>query len=200
MKLSKKNINKVLKNFEKNNFETILVKDGKNAFKKVFEIVKQGSDVAVGGSTTLRQLSIHEALTAGRFKFHNPYKKGLTVEQEMQERRAALNADYYLTSVNAITLKGELVLGDAIGNRVGSTIYGPKKVIIVAGKNKIVKSIKEAFDRIEKVVIPKNLERLAALFPGRYTKENLWSNTGIIHRAEFKGRFTVILVDEELGY
>ncbi len=200
MKVTKKIVNDVLKNFEKNNFEAILVKDGKKAFEKVFEIVKEGSDVAVGGSTTLRQLGIHEKLATGRFKFHNPYKKGLTVEQEMLERRASLNADYYLTSVNAITLKGELVLGDAIGNRVGSTIYGPKKVIIVASKNKIVKSIKEAFNRIEKVVIPKNLERLAALFPGRYTKENLWSNTGIIHRAEHKGRFAVILVDEELGY
>lgn len=200
MKITKKTITQILKNFEKNNFEAILVKDGKKAFEKVFEIIKQGSDVAVGGSTTLRQLGIHEALTAGKYNFHNPYKKGLTVEQEMQERRAALNADYYLTSVNAITLKGELILGDAIGNRVGSTIYGPKRVIIVAGKNKIVKGIKEAFDRIEKVVIPKNLERLAKLFPGRYTKKNLWSNTGIIHRAEHKGRFTVILVDEELGY
>ncbi|HIH42811.1 TPA: LUD domain-containing protein [Candidatus Woesearchaeota archaeon] len=200
MKVTKKIVDHVLKNFEKNNFEAILVKDGKKAFEKVFERVKQGNDIAVGGSTTLRQLGIHEALTAGKFKFHNPYKKGLSVEQEMQERRAALNADYYLTSVNAITLKGELVLGDAIGNRVGSTIYGPKKVIIVVSKNKIVKGIKEAFERIEKVVIPKNLERLAKLFPGRYTKENLWSNTGIIHKAEFKGRFTIILVDEELGY
>src|SRR3989338_5046765 len=200
MKLNKKTISQVLKNFERNNFEAILVKDGRKAFDKVFEIVKNGSDVAVGGSTTLRQLGIHEALTKGKFKFHNPYKKGLSVEQEMQERRAALNADYYLTSVNAITIKGELVLGDAIGNRVGSTIYGPKKVIIVVGRNKIVRNIEEAFERIEKVVIPKNLARLETLFPGRYTKENLWSNTGIIHKAEFKGRFTIILVDEELGY
>ncbi|MBS3157846.1 lactate utilization protein [Candidatus Woesearchaeota archaeon] len=200
MKLNKKTISQVLKNFERNNFEAILVKDGRKAFDKVFEIVKNGSDVAVGGSTTLRQLSIHEALTKGKFKFHNPYKKGLSVEKEMEERRAALNADYYLTSVNAITLKGELVLGDAIGNRVGSTIYGPKKVVIVVGRNKIVRNIEEAFERIEKVVIPKNLARLETLFPGRYTKENLWSNTGIIHKAEFKGRFTIILVDEELGY
>lgn len=82
-----------------------------------------------------------------------------TEEERLVLMRKAMTADFFLSSVNAITMDGKMVSTDATGNRMAPIIFGPKKVIIVAGANKIVKNLDEAFRRIKEVAAPINVKR-----------------------------------------
>lgn len=136
-----------------------------------------------------------------------PYaEEGLPWPEVQELRRAALLADLYFTSTNALTEQGQLVNLDAIGNRVGALTYGPRTVVVVAGRNKIVPDLPAAFARVRQVA-PKNAARLKQATPcavaGRCVDCrssaricNMWS---IIECSNPVGRIQVLLVDEDLG-
>ncbi len=113
------------------------------------------------------------------------------------------SADVFLSSANAITLEGKIVNVDGRGNRVALITFGPKRVIIVAGKNKIVANYEEAIDRIKKVACPLNVKRLNALAKSpsaETTEEKIWGHVSIIERQLDPNRIHVVLVDEDLGF
>lgn len=123
-----------------------------------------------------------------------------------EQRRAALLSDLYFSGTNAITAHGQLVNLDAVGNRVGALTFGPRNIIIVAGRNKVVPDLPAAFQRLREIA-PKNAARLGFNTPCAATGRcidcaspsricNLWS---IIERVDPPGRIHVILVDEDLG-
>jgi len=117
-------------------------------------------------------------------------------------------AQYFVAGTNAITMDGQLVNVDGIGNRVCAQMFGPDRVILVAGTNKIVKDIHAAFDRLQQVAGPVNAKRVGAATPCAETGEcidcdsparicNLYT---IIRKMMFPGRLTLILVKESLGF
>lgn len=172
------------------------------ALKKVLEIVPKGAVVSYGGSVTLQEIGAREAFDNGDYHFLDP---NAVVAAKEKERIAheALNADYYLMSSNAISMTGELVNADGIGNRVAALAFGPKHVVIVAGMNKVEPNLESAILRVKTQAAQKCL----LLYKQDYSSfdELCQAANGIISQlvitsmTNFKGRIKIILVGENLG-
>ncbi|HRU40081.1 MAG TPA: LUD domain-containing protein [Candidatus Goldiibacteriota bacterium] len=135
-----------------------------------------------------------ELISAGNKVIHH-WLPATFIDEIKAARRRATQADVYLTSTNAITLDGELVNMDTNGNRVAAMIYGPKRVIIVAGYNKIVRNVDEAFRKIRGETAVKNAQRLGVEAP-----DNLCKVATIIYQQPNDTHINIILVNAELGF
>jgi L-lactate utilization protein LutB len=195
-----------VKNLRAHGFEVITVKDAREALetaKKYFTNVKS---VGLGGSVTVQQIGLLDWLRQPHdFVLFDQYEEGITMAENVERRRKGLLADIFVAGSNAITRSGYLVNVDGAGNRVAAQAYGPKKVLLIAGKNKIVDDVEAGFRRIREVVAPKNVERVnkkafSLKKEQRYTVENIQSVFVVIKKSDDKNRITLILVDEELGF
>jgi hypothetical protein len=197
---------------ECNGFKVVAVSSKEDAVDKVLGLVPLGAKVGVGGSVTIRELGLIEALTRrGNSVVHHwlPNKPSSHWLPFMME---AHNSDVFLCSSNAITEDGKLVNIDSTGNRVASMIFGPKKVIVVAGKNKIVKDVDEGLKRLKNVAGPLNAKRhnlveLPCVTTGVCadcnSPERICRVVTIMERAPNRVRepnITVVLVAEKLGF
>ena len=132
----------------------------------------------------------------------------MSKEEVLEALRGEINSDVFLTSSNAVTMDGKLVNKDMIGNRVAAMIFGPKRVFVVVGVNKIVENVKEALERIERVAAPLNAKRLGVKTPCVETgyctdcdsPDRICRVTTIIERRPSRTDLTVVLVNENLGY
>ncbi|WP_287152692.1 lactate utilization protein [Candidatus Solincola tengchongensis] len=173
----------------------------------VLEAIPQGQSVGCGGSWTMRQLGVLDAL---RERGHPVYahEGGMSFEETMRVRREALACPFYLSSANAVTMRGEIVNVDGIGNRVAGISFGPSTVIIVAGYNKLVPDLEAAFQRIREVAAPANAIRYNLDTPcvrrGQCTDCNRPASicrvTTIVSRRPMMTDFKVFLVGESLGF
>ena len=145
-------------NLMKKRHEAWVVRDKEEVIEKVKEIVPEGSTVAVGGSLTLADTGVLDLLRSGKYNFLDRYS-AKTREEVEEIYRKSFWADYYLTSVNALTEDGKLVFLDGNGNRVAAVVYGPKNVIVVASVNKVVRDVEEARERL-RFISPMNSRRL----------------------------------------
>jgi L-lactate utilization protein LutB len=186
---------KLIENLKKRGFEAIFVSNREEAKNEILRIIGPSESVGVGGSLTIRATGVIEALLERGYEVIQHWLPGASQEKIREERRRQTRANVYLTSTNAVTEAGELVNMDTFGNRVSAMIFGPEKVIIVAGINKIVHNVDEAFKRIKEQVTPKNARRLGIPKP-----ETLWKVSTIIHERPPDTKVTVILVNEELGF
>lgn len=201
-------INRTMENLEKNNMEAFYVENEEELIEKISEFVKEGDTVSVGGSMTLFETGIIDFLRKGKYNFLDRYKEGLTPEQIKDIFRKSFLSDVYFTSSNAITEEGELYNVDGNGNRVAAMLYGPEKVVVVAGVNKIVKNVEEAIKRVKEVVAPANTVRLNKNTPCIKTgycmscmsSNRICNEYTLIKRQGMKGRIKVIIVGKELGY
>ena len=206
----------VIKNLRRNNFIVEVVKDGKEAVAYVKRTVPRMSLCSSGGSMTLNETGIMDLLRSGEYDFIDRYAPGIDKDKAFHD---AFFSDYYFASANAITEHGEVYEVDATGNRVSAIIYGPKHVILVVGRNKIVKNLKEAIERLNTVATPLNAKRLSSesyckdhgkcmfpemdeehlMCPGKCL-DPLCSTAVIMSKQRVKDRITILLVDEDLGY
>lgn len=180
---------KIIQSLKSRKMSGYFVSNKEEALKKVLELIGDASTVGFGGSVTLKEIGI----------FDNLGNK-LLDKTDPEFYYKCLSADIYLSSANALTEDGKIVNVDGRGNRVAALSFGPKKVIIIAGKNKLVKDEHAGLERIKKICIPKNLERLKSLGKDDWTADNIWCNVSIIERQRDKNRIHIIIVDEELGY
>ncbi len=132
-------INKVIKALEENNMNGYLVNSKEELISKIEELTNSGDIVACGGSMSLFEAGVIDHLRSGRYEFLDRYKEGLKPENIKKIYRDAFSSDVYFTSTNAITEEGEIYNVDGNGNRVAAMLYGPDKVIIVAGYIKLLK-------------------------------------------------------------
>jgi len=196
---------KRIKNLENNGFEVIEVSDATEAFNKAKEFIKDGQKIGLGGSTTVAQIGLLEYLTKlDNIELCNQYEEGISKDENLERRRQGILSDLYITSCNAITEDGYLVNVDGDGNRVAAQIFGPNKVLLIVGKNKLVESLEDAFQRIRDIVIPLNIERMnsKAISMGKeahYNQDNIANKFAYIN-GDREGRTTIILVNEELGF
>ena len=201
-------IKRTIENLEKNNIKGYFVQNEEEACSKIKELIPEGSTVAVGGSMTLFEIGAIDLLRNGKYNFLDRYEAGLTAEQMKEIHRKAFFADAYLTSSNAVTEEGELYNGDGTGNRVAAMIYGPDKVIVVVGFNKIVKDLNEAISRVENLAAPANTKRLSRRTPCTKTgycmdcdsPERICNDYVLIKKQNTPGRIHVIIINKELGY
>lgn len=199
---------KAIERLEAHDFKAMFVKDKEEAISEILKHADPRKSVGVGGSVTLRELGILERLEAQGNLLYNHWKPGLTPEEVLQIRKSQMTSDLFLSSINAITLNGEVVNIDGIGNRVNSSVFGPGKVILVAGYNKIVDDVQEAIKRIKNVSAPLNAKRLNIDVPcakvGKCvdcTSPNRICRVIVIHeRRPSLTDMLIIVVGEELGF
>ncbi len=212
------NIEKTIENLKKNNIETFFVKTPEEARALALSMIPEGAVCAHGGSVTLKECGIPEALTEGNYTYLDRSAPGLTDAEREEMMLRAQCCDVYLSSSNAITEDGELYNVDGNSNRVSNLLYGPKAVIIVAGVNKIVKDLDEAVVRVKTIAAPLNCKRLNCNTPcsktgkcisleqggnmpkGCNSDGRICVNFTVMARQRKKDRVKVILVDEALGY
>ena len=179
------------------------------AKEEILAMIPEGSTVFRCGSMTAGGLNLWEAIAAlPRVELIDPYQAGLSPEEGMERRRKGLTADYMVASSNAITLDGKLVNLDGMGNRVAAMTFGPKKVILVVGMNKVAPDLESAMSRVKHYAGPVNTIRLNMNTPCVKTGLcsdcrspqrlcNMWS---IIEGHMIQDRIHVKLVGENLGY
>lgn len=189
----------------KNGYEVHLAADRAEALKVVESLINKGEKVGWGGSATLAEVGILERLTEIGAEPMIPL--GLPSSEVTEQRRQALHADIYLTGCNAVSEHGELVNVDGTGNRVASMAFGPRAVIMVAGRNKICPDLDAAISRAHDVAAPMNSHRLGLKTPCAITGEcggceatSICNITMIFHRKPGKKPFHIIIVDEDLGF
>ena len=201
-------INRTIEALKKNNMNGYYAKNRDEVIKLIEDIVAEGSKVAVGGSETLSELGVLEHLRSGRYDFLDRYKAGLTPEEVTNIFKQSFLADAYLSGCNAITENGELYNVDGNGNRVAAMLYGPDKVIVICGVNKIVKDVDEAIKRNRAISAPMNAKRLNRKTPCAKvgycmdcnSPERICNEYTLIKKQRLPERMHVIFLNENLGY
>lgn len=151
---------KVVQNLIKHSFEAVYFRTAEEASEYIAKSFSPGLKVAFGGSLTARQLGLRELAVKAGAELIDHGIAGITEQERLEIMRRELSSDLFISSTNALTIEGSLVNADGYGNRVAAMIFGPKKVIIVAGINKIVADEEAAFVRIKNLAAPINMKRL----------------------------------------
>ncbi|CAI3565909.1 MAG: lactate utilization protein [Clostridium neonatale] len=206
--VNEQRILRTIKALEKNNMNGYIVASNVDLISKIEELISPKSKVSCGGSMTLFETGVIDHLKSGRYEFLDRYKEGLTQDEIKEIFRQSFLSDAYVTSTNAITENGEIYNVDGNGNRVAAMLYGPDKVIIVAGVNKIVPNVEEAIIRTKEYASPINAKRLNKETPctkiGRCVECNsdnrICNEYTLIKRQIDKNRIHVIFLNDNLGY
>ena len=201
-------IKRTIAALEKNNMNGYLVEDRNELINKIMELVPEGSTVACGGSMTLFETKVIDHLRTDRYNFLDRYKEGLSQDEINNIYRNAFSADAYFVSSNAITEEGEIYNVDGTGNRVAAMLFGPDKVIIVCGINKIVANVEEAIQRNKRFSAPRNAIRLNRKTPCKEvgycmdcsSEDRICNEYTLIRKQAKKDRIHVIFLNEEIGY
>lgn len=193
---------------EKCNYEVYIEENAQDMINRVTSIIEDGSVVSFGGSMTLIESGLLDKLHQKNINLLDRYKQGLTADDIGKLYRETFFADYYISSTNAITENGELVNMDGTGNRVAALTFGPRKLIIIAGSNKIARNLDEAYSRVRQYASPVNARRISRKTPctvdGKChdcsSNERICNHYVVTYRQNVKGRGIVILVKEKMGY
>jgi hypothetical protein len=214
----------VIDNLNRKNINAQYAPGRKEGLSAVLEMIPEGVTVSRGDSVSVEQIGIIPALIKrSKNRLIDPFKRdsegyfAMGDAERLKMQREAFLIDVFLAGTNAVTLDGKLVNIDARGNRVAPMIFGPDKVILIIGANKIVKDVNEALERIRQVAAPMNAKRHAlkhhhqgfADLPCASTGKCIDCNhdwricryTLIIEGAMVpqQGRINVLMVREELG-
>lgn len=197
----------IIKNLQRRHIEGFYCPSGEEAVKKVSELIADGSTVTWGGTMTVRDLGIPEHLKSRGTLEVIDRDLAETLEERQAMYLRAFSADVYLSSANAISEDGVIVNIDGAGNRVAAITWGPKKVIFVIGLNKVTQTVEAALSRARGTASPINSARFDIKNPCKADGvcHNCNSPECICNYVHFlrnspKGRHTVILVGENLGY
>jgi L-lactate utilization protein LutB len=194
-----------------NGFETFVAEDRGHAKKIVLEEVFPGTrarSASWGDSMTLHATGILEALLAiPSLSVVKTFETGVPRTEIIERRRQALLVDFFITGTNAVTERGQLVNLDMVGNRVAAITFGPKNVVIVVGRNKIVPDIERAMVRIRDYAAPINAICHEFKTPCTVTSrcadcrslQRLCNTWTITEKSFPRGRIKVILINEKLG-
>jgi hypothetical protein len=200
---------KIIKNLEKRRMAGSYAADAAQAKAEIVDMIPQGAVVFRCGSMTAVGIGLWEAIAAlPEVKLIDPYRAELSPEEGLELRRRGLTADVMIASTNAITLDGRLVNLDGMGNRVAAMAFGPKKVILAVGMNKVAPDLETAVARVKHFASPINNIRLKQNNPCVETGLcsdcrsphricNMWST---IEGHMIKDRIHVKLIGENLGY
>ncbi len=208
---NKKRIERTVNALRKNEMNALCFDTLEEAANHVLSMIPPGVSVGLGGSVTVREMGIVDELQKRGHEIIDHWQYDEADPKQLQMQKAMLTCDVFLTSTNAVTLDGALVNSDGSGNRVAAMIFGPKKVIVIAGVNKIVSTIDEGISRIRNVATPKNAQRKQLDAPCGQTgycvnckgPERRCRITTIIEKLPRKRKsedFTVVLIGKNLGY
>ena len=196
----------LVKNLKNRHFDAWYCDSKEDALAKVLELIPEGAKIGWGGVLSAQQIGLFDALRAGNYDLLDRDRCETAQERE-QMMKDALFSDVFLTGANGLSLDGQMVNIDGTGNRVAATIYGPKRVIVIAGMNKVCDTLEEAVKRAREVAAPLNMMRFMKDTPcaatgkcGDCKAEGCICNQIVITRhCRPIGRIQFVLVGEHLG-
>ncbi|MDE7304282.1 MAG: lactate utilization protein [Oscillospiraceae bacterium] len=211
-------LERTARSLEANNMKCFIAETKADVLPIVKELLAEGETVSCGGSMSLAETGVAELLRSGAYDFLD--RTGKSPEEAEEIYRRAFFADSYLTSANAVTENGELYNVDGNSNRVAAICFGPKSVIVVAGRNKVVPTLEDAVTRVKRLAAPMNTARLgcetyckskgecmslssggcAGMTDGCKSDARICCSFVVTAYQRIKGRIKVILVNEELGF
>lgn len=196
----------LVKNLQARHFEAYYCADKEEALKKALELIPEGASVGWGGAMSCGEIGLIDALKDGNYRAMDR-TLAKTAEEREQMMHDMLHADVFLTGANGLSLDGQMVNIDGMGNRVAAIVYGPKSIVVVAGMNKVEDTLEAAVTRARTVAAPANNQR--------FGNDNPCSVTGtcgncknvacicnqilITRHCRPVGRIKFILVGEDLG-
>jgi hypothetical protein len=192
----------------KNGMPTVLFDGRDEALAYLLAEARQEQRIGFGGSMTIAELALLDHLQKAGKQILNHSQPGLSPEERRQVMQGQLDCDLFFTSTNALTLKGQLVNIDATGNRVGAMFFGPRRVLVVAGANKIANDLDSALARVREHACPPNARRLGFDTPCAHTgkcsdchsPQRICRITTIIERKPRVTDLRICLINEDLGY
>ena len=202
---------KLITNLNKRHFEAFYTKNKNEALSKALEIIKNDETTSWGGSMSVEEIGLIDYLENNGYKTFNRAKAN-SAEEKRKIIINGLGADNFLMSANAISEDGEIVNIDGHGNRLSALCYGPKKIIMIIGMNKVVKTLDDAIKRARNTAAPINAKRVSNYFevdtPCTKTGScadcksptSICSQILITRLSWPEKRIKVILVNEDLGY
>lgn len=213
-------INSVIKALNKNNMDAVFCEKKEEIVPLVKKMLFDGCVITAGGSMSLKESGVWDLICSENYNFLDRSKQGISPKEQEEAFKAAIGCDFFFCSTNALTFNGELINVDGFCNRISSIAFGPKKVIMVVGVNKIVENVNEGFLRIKREVAPKNCLRLGIDSPcaklGHCVSLEKSDNPDITAGCDYAGRIccsylinahqrikdriTVILCGDSLGY
>lgn len=199
--------NVLVKNLNSRHFEAYYCKDKAQALEKALEIIPGGASVGWGGAKSASEIGLLDAVRNGNYHALDR-ETCATPEERERMAMACLSADVFVTGANALSVDGQMVNIDGIGNRVAAIVYGPKKVIVVAGMNKVCDTIESAVTRARTVAAPMNMQRFDKDSPcsvtgvcGNCKNENCICNQILVTRnCRPANRICFLIVGEDLGF
>ena len=204
-----KKCRKAVESLDKNGFTALYCQNSDEALDYIIGEAADAQSVGFGGSMSIADMEVADRLGAQGKELLIHGRPGLSLEERLAIMRRQLTCDLFLSGTNALTLSGWLVNIDATGNRVGAMLFGPRKVIVVAGRNKLVDGgIKEAVERIKNWASPPNAKRLNYQTPCGATgfccdcnaPDRICRITTVIDRKPRLTDLRVLVVNEELGF
>ncbi|MCP3926797.1 MAG: lactate utilization protein [Desulfobacterales bacterium] len=199
---------KCVDNLNKHRFDAHFFDTIEDAKSKIMDMVKDYNTFGFGGSDTTRGIGLPEALEEKGKTVYDHNKEDLSLETKMEYRKLQGTCDCFFSSANAISQTGEIINVDGVGNRVNATCFGPSKVIIVAGTNKIEKDMESAIKRIREVAAPMRSKSLGMENPCSETgicadcnsPTRICNITTILHRKPMLTDISVMIINDNLGY
>ncbi len=195
---------KVMKGLESRNMTAYYAASKEEALSKALELIPKGSTSTMGGCMSAREIGLFDALKAGNYNFID--------RDEIEDKRAAMlaayDADWFLSSANAMTEDGVIVNIDGNANRVSAIAQGPRHVLFIVGMNKICQDLESAMKRARNVASPTNVLRIGLDTPCSKTgtcfdcksPSTICCQFLITRYSRHPGRIHVILVNDELGF
>lgn len=196
----------LVKNLRSRHFDAWYCETKEAALEKALSLIPQGAVVGWGGALSSQQIGLIDAVRQGNYREID--REACKPEERSAAMRACLTADVFLTGANAISLTGEMVNIDGNGNRVAAIIFGPEKVLVIAGMNKVCDTLEDAMRRARTMAAPINKQRFSGDTPclqtgvcGDCKSENCICNQIVITRnCSPAGRIQFVLVGEDLGF
>lgn len=198
---------RVVQALESRNMEAYYVETKEEAVKKALELIPKGSTISMGGAASVKECGLYDAISSGDYVFYDRDRVNTQEEKEEIARRA-FSVDWFLGSVNAMSENGVFINIDGNANRVAAYAYGPKNVLLIVGMNKIVKTEADAMSRARNEAAPVNAQRFGIDTPCSKngtcfdckSPQCICCQILTTRFSRVKGRFKIILVDENLGF
>lgn len=198
---------RVIKGLVSRNMEGYYATNKEEALKKALELIPEGSSVGWGGSMSVAEIGLKQAILSGTYQAYDR-DSAKSPEEKRAIELSIFDCDYFLTGSNAVTEDGVLVNLDGMANRVAAIACGPRNVLVIAGMNKVVKAVEDAVSRTRNEAAPINAQRFEIDTPCKKngacfdckTADCICCQLLITRYSKIPGRIKVILVNDGLGF